>query len=129
MIVRNFLQWAQKATAAQRAEGAGALARAYLYSEMDAPTRRDSEIALMSLLDDPSPVVRRALADNFASAADAHIRSFPRSPATSPTSPRPFFPFTLVDEAELIDCAAVGDAFAQSAIALRAACRSASARL
>ena len=71
MIVRNFLQWAMTASAAQRSEGAGALARAYLYSELDERTRRDAEIAMMSLLDDPSPLVRRALADNFASAADA----------------------------------------------------------
>jgi uncharacterized protein (DUF2336 family) len=121
MIVRNFLQWAQKATAAQRAEGAGALARAYLYSEMDAPTRRDSEIALMSLLDDPSPVVRRALADNFASAADAphsliSALASDQSDIAAPVLSRS----PLLTEAELIDCAAVGDAFAQSAIALRA---------
>ena len=61
MIVRSFLSWAQTASAAQRAEGAGALARAYLYSDLDPAARRDAEIALTSLLDDPSPLVRRAL--------------------------------------------------------------------
>ena len=121
MIVRNFLQWAQTASAAQRAEAAGALARAYLYSEMDERTRRDAEIALMSLLDDPSPLVRRALADNFASAADAphsliSALANDQSDIAAPILSRS----PLLTEAELIDCAAIGDAFAQSAIALRA---------
>lgn len=121
MIVRHFLQWAQTATAAQRAEGAGALARAYLYSDMDGPARRETELALMSLLDDPSPVVRRALADNFASAADApraivSALANDQSDIASPVLSRS----PVLTEAELIDCAAIGDAFAQSAIALRA---------
>jgi uncharacterized protein (DUF2336 family) len=121
MIVRNFLQWAQTAGAAQRAEGAGALARAYLYSDLDEGVRRDAEVALMSLLDDPSPLVRRALADNFASAADAPralvaALACDQSDIAGPILSRS----PLLTEAELIDCAAIGDAFAQSAIALRA---------
>ncbi|PPD46171.1 MAG: hypothetical protein CTY15_02030 [Methylocystis sp.] len=121
MIVRNFLSWAQTANAAQRAEGAGALARAYLYSDLDAPSRREAEIALMSLLDDASPIVRRALADNFASAANAphaivSALANDQSDIATPVLSRS----PLLTEAELIDCAAIGDAFAQSAIALRA---------
>lgn len=121
MIVRNFLQWAQKASAAQRAEGAGALARAYLYSEMEPETRRSAEIALTSLLDDPSPLVRRSLADNFASALDAPhaivcALACDQSDIAAPILSRS----PLLSEAELIDCVAIGDAFAQSAIALRA---------
>ena len=121
MIVRNFLSWAQTANAAQRAEGAGALARAYLYSDIDAQARRETEIALMSLLDDPSPLVRRALADNFASAVDAphaivSALASDQSDIAAPVLSRS----PLLTEAELIDCAAIGDAFAQSAIALRA---------
>ena len=121
MIVRNFLQWAITASAAQRSEGAGALARAYLYSELDERTRRDAEIAMMSLLDDPSPLVRRALADNFASAADAprsliSALADDQSDIAAPVLSRS----PILSEAELVDCAAIGDAFAQSAIALRA---------
>ena len=121
MIVRNFLQWAITASAAQRSEGAGALARAYLYSELDERTRRDAEIAMMSLLDDPSPLVRRALADNFASAADAprsliSALANDQSDIAAPVLSRS----PILSEAELVDCAAIGDAFAQSAIALRA---------
>jgi uncharacterized protein (DUF2336 family) len=121
MIVRNFLSWAQTANAAQRADGAGALARAYLYAQMEPQERRESEIALTSLLDDPSPLVRRALADNFASAVDAphaivSALANDQSDIAAPVLSRS----PLLTEAELIDCAAIGDAFAQSAIALRA---------
>jgi uncharacterized protein (DUF2336 family) len=120
MIVRNFLQWAQHAPAAQRAEGAGALARAYLYSGLEQATRREAELALTSLLDDPSPIVRRALADNFASAIDAPhaivaALANDQSDIAAPVLSRS----PLLTEAELIDCAAIGDSFAQSAIALR----------
>jgi uncharacterized protein (DUF2336 family) len=121
MIVRNFLSWAQTANAAQRAEGAGALARAYLYSDLDPRARREAEVVLMSLLDDASPLVRRALADNFASALDAphaivSALANDQSDIATPILSRS----PLLTEAELIDCAAIGDAFAQSAIALRA---------
>jgi uncharacterized protein (DUF2336 family) len=121
MVVRNFLSWAQTATAAQRAEGAGALARAYLYSDLDPSARRDAEIALTALLDDPSPLVRRALADNFASAAEAPpaiVSALARdqSEIAAPILSRS----PVLTDADLIDCAAIGDAFAQSAIALRA---------
>ncbi len=121
MLTRNFLEWTRRASAAQRAEGAGALARAYLYSQMDERARRDAEIVLMSLLDDASPLVRRALADNFASAANAphsliSALANDQSDIAAPVLSRS----PLLSEAELIDCAAIGDAYAQSAIALRA---------
>jgi uncharacterized protein (DUF2336 family) len=121
MIVRHFLSWAQTANAAQRAEGAGALARAFLYSDLEPTARRETEIALLSLIDDPSPLVRRALADNFASAVDAphaivSALACDQSDIAAPVLSRS----PVLTEAELIDCAAIGDAFAQSAIALRA---------
>ncbi len=121
MIVRNFLQWAQTAPAAPRAEGAGALARAYLYSDLEQATRREAELALTALLDDPSPLVRRALADSFASAIDAPhaivaALANDQSDIAAPVLSRS----PLLTEAELIDCAAIGNSFAQSAIALRA---------
>jgi len=120
MIVGNFLRWARSASAAQRAEGAGALARAYLYSELDEGSRREAEIAFLSLLDDASPLVRRALADAFASASQAPHSLISglandQSDIAAPVLSRS----PLLSEAELIDCAAIGDAFAQSAIALR----------
>jgi len=71
MIVRRFMSWAQRACAEERAEGISALARAYLYADMDDPDFTDAEIALTAFLDDPSPMVRHALAEALASAEDA----------------------------------------------------------
>lgn len=121
MIVRHFLAWSRRANAAQRAEGAGALARAYLYADLDAAERSEAELAMMSLLDDPSPLVRRAVADNLASAAAApHALILTLASDQSDIAAPVLSRSPLLTEADLIDCAAIGDAFAQSAIALRA---------
>lgn len=120
MIVSRFLAWAQGVSAGERAEGASALARAYLYADLLENDRRDAEVVLTTLLDDASPVVRRALSEAFASAEDAphHIvvaLANDQSDVSAPVLGRS----PLLSDAELIDCAAIGDAFAQSAIALR----------
>ncbi|MPZ39742.1 MAG: DUF2336 domain-containing protein [Rhizobiales bacterium] len=62
MIVRHFLQWLRTAGAAERAEATSAMARAYLYSDLSPDDRAATEGALIMLLDDPSPLVREALA-------------------------------------------------------------------
>ncbi len=62
MIVRHFLQWLRTAGALERAEATSAMARAYLYSDLSADDRAATEGALIMLLDDPSPLVREALA-------------------------------------------------------------------
>src|SRR4051812_15245311 len=66
MIVRQFLQWMRSAPAAVRAEGVGALARAYLYSDLSPDDRAAAEGAMLMLLDDPSPLVRAAIAQGLA---------------------------------------------------------------
>ena len=71
MIVRRFLLWARSASPGARAEAISALARSYLYSDLDAQDLRDAETALTAMLDDPSPLVRRALAEALANAPDA----------------------------------------------------------
>jgi DNA repair protein RadC len=63
MIVRHFLRFIQTASAGERAEAVSALTRAYLHSDMSGDFREAAEAAMMMLLDDPSPVVRRALAE------------------------------------------------------------------
>ena len=63
MIVRHFLQWVRTAEAAERAEATSALSRAYLYSDLSGDDRAAAEGAMIMLLDDPSPLVRHALAD------------------------------------------------------------------
>jgi uncharacterized protein (DUF2336 family) len=71
MIVRQFLQWVRHAPAGERAEATSALARAYLHSDLSADDLAAAEGAMIMLLDDPSPIVRRAMAEAFASAQKA----------------------------------------------------------
>ena len=71
MIVRHFLQWVRTAEAAERAEATSALARAYLYSDLSPDDRIAAEGAMIMLLDDPSPLVRHALAEALGSSPDA----------------------------------------------------------
>src|SRR5690348_11730466 len=119
-IVRRFLGWAQCADAERRAEGASALARAYLHSELTAPARADAALAMTALLDDPSLLVRRALANALCSASEA---------------PRPLILALAADEsdvassvlqrspvltgADLVDCAMTADGAARTALARR----------
>ena len=56
MIIRQFLLWARTAPPGQRAEAVGALARAYLYSDLSPEDRWEAETAMTALLDDPSPL-------------------------------------------------------------------------
>jgi hypothetical protein len=71
MIVRQFLQWVHRAPPGERAEATSALARAYLHSDLSPDDLAAAEGAMIMLLDDPSPLVRRALAEVFASAQKA----------------------------------------------------------
>ena len=71
MIVHRFLDWIETAPPGRRAEATHALARAYLYSDVDAETLDAMEAAMTVLLDDPSPDVRYALADALGSSAAA----------------------------------------------------------
>jgi uncharacterized protein (DUF2336 family) len=120
MLVRKFMLWVGDVSAAERAEGAGALARAYLYSDLAETEKRDAEVSLVSLLDDPSPIVRKSIAEAFASALDApHSIVLALANDQSAISSVVLGRSPLLSDAELIDCAAIGDAFAQAAIALR----------
>ena len=120
MIVRRFLLWARTANAEARAAGAAALAGAYLRSGMADDDRREAETALIALVDDPSPLVRRAIAEEMAAA--------PRAPRTlvlsliadqSDVAALMLAHSPVLTEADLVDAAAVGDDLAQRAIALR----------
>ena len=74
MIVRQFLHWVRQAPAGERAEATSALARAYLYSDLSSDDRAAAEGAMIMLLDDPSPLVRRALAEALATPFPATVR-------------------------------------------------------
>src|SRR3954453_16646814 len=71
MIVRQFLQWVRAARPGERAEATSALARAYLHSDLSADDLAAAEGAMIMLLDDPSPLVRRGMAEVFASSQKA----------------------------------------------------------
>lgn len=120
MIVRKFLAWAPTAPPALRATAAGALAHAFVCGELQPAEEAEAEMALTSLLEDPHPIVRQALANELALAPNAphHLivaLANDQSEIAAPVlghSPR-------LTDSDLIDCAAIGNAFAQSAIALR----------
>jgi uncharacterized protein (DUF2336 family) len=71
MIVRQFLQWVRNAPPGERAEATSALARAYLHSDLSPDDLAAAEGAMIMLLDDPSPLVRRAMSEVFASSQKA----------------------------------------------------------
>lgn len=64
-IVDYFLDWARTAPATQRAEATASLARAFLHGELDEDEFAQAERALTLMLDDPSPLVRMALAETL----------------------------------------------------------------
>jgi len=119
-VVRRFLAWAPRAAADDRARAVNALARAYLYSQMPDSTREAIVMALNSALDDPSALVRRALAEAFASAADAPRHIVLALAGDQSDVARIVLTLSpVLADAELIDCVATGDVRAQSAIARR----------
>ncbi len=121
MIVRQFLQWQRTAPAAERADATSALARAYLYSDLSPDDRAAAEGALLMLLDDPSPLVRGALAQALASSDQAPPAVILGLAADQPEiacwvlerSP-------LLVDADLVDAVATNGPRAQLAIASRA---------
>jgi uncharacterized protein (DUF2336 family) len=122
MIVREFLQWVRTAPASERAEATSALARAYLYSNLSADDLGAAEGAMLMLLDDPSPLVRRSLADALAASPSAPPAIVIALAADQPQIAAPVYALSpLLVDADLVDAAATGGAVVQAAIASRAA--------
>ncbi len=71
MIIRQFLASTQHASAGYRADAASALARAFLYGNLPPEAAWEAKTALLALLDDPAPLVRRALAEACAASTRA----------------------------------------------------------
>ena len=121
MIVRQFLHWLRTAPAGERAEATSALARAYLYSDLSDTDRAAAEGAMIMLLDDPSPLVRRALAEVFAGSDQApptvvHSLADDQADVASPVLGRS----PLFLDTDLVDAVATGEPVRQVAIAGRA---------
>jgi uncharacterized protein (DUF2336 family) len=122
MIVRDFLRWLNSAPASDRAEAAGALARAYLCSDLEADAIAVAEDVMLKLLDDPSPLVRRALADALAASPIAPPVVVMALAADQPQIAAPVYALSpLFVDADLLDAVATGGEMIQVAIASRAA--------
>lgn len=120
MILRQFMPWAQTASASKRADAAEALARAWRAGGLAEGARRDAEQAMMALLDDPAPLVRRRLAEYFASESHAPRALVAALACDQSDIAAPVLASSpLLTDAELIDIAATGDALAQETIAQR----------
>ena len=120
MIVRQFLHWVRQAPAGERAEATSALARAYLYSDLSPDDRAAAEGAMIMLLDDPSPLVRRALAEALASSDRAPQVVVHALAADQPDIAIPILAHSQVLlEDDLVDLVATGHTDVQVAIAGR----------
>jgi len=121
MIVRQFLQWLRHASPGERAEATSALARAYLHSDLSASDLSAAEGAMIMLLDDPSPLVRGALAQVFASAQKAPPIVVHALAADQPDVAIPVLSRSpLLSDEDLVDLFATAQPDAQVAIASRA---------
>jgi len=121
MIVRHFLDWVRTASPGKRAEATSALARAYLYSDLSPDDLAAAEGAMLMLLDDPSPLVRRALADALAASPSAPPAIVLALAADQPLIAAPVLALSpLFVDADLVDAVATGNAAMQTAIASRA---------
>jgi uncharacterized protein (DUF2336 family) len=120
MIVRQFLQFVRIAPAAERADATAALARAYLYSDLSPDDSAAAEGALIMLLDDPSPLVREALARALAFSEHAPPPVILGLAADQPEVASWVLEHSpLLLDADLVDAVATGRPQAQAAIASR----------
>ncbi|WP_132251431.1 DUF2336 domain-containing protein [Methylobacterium segetis] len=109
MMIRQFLAWTQHDSAGRRAEAASALARAYLYGNLGPDAAWEAKTAILALLDDASPLVRRALAEACAASARA-----PRPLVVTLAADQPEIAALvlarspILTDADLVDAAAMG---------------------
>jgi uncharacterized protein (DUF2336 family) len=120
MIVRQFISWIRTAPAGERAEATRALARAWLISDLSEDDRIAAEGALLMLLDDPSPLVRQAMAEVFSRSPDAPATIVRALAADQPSIALPVLEHSpLLIDADLVDLVATGTSDTQCAIARR----------
>ncbi|MCY1668716.1 DUF2336 domain-containing protein [Rhizobium sp. SL86] len=120
MIIKAFLRWAETATASDRAKAATALAKAFLRSPPTDEQHRAAVHAMIHLLDDPSALVRQALAETLAPSPMA-----PRAVILALSEDQPdvachvltFSP--VLTDADLVDLCGRGSAMARGLIAAR----------
>ena len=120
MIVRQFISWVRTAPAGERAEATRSLARAWLISDLSEDDRAAAEGALLMLLDDPSPLVRQAMADVFARSTEAPAAIVQALSLDQPSVALAVLEHSpLLIDADLVDLIATGNDATQCAIARR----------
>ncbi len=120
MTASSFLTSTGTQTDIDRAISAGRMALHYLELPLDDSGRREAEMALTVLLDDPSPTVRIALADVLGPSEAAPLYVIRSLAADSdPVASRVLRSTQLLTDAEIVDLAAEGTAAVQHAIAER----------
>src|SRR6266403_5706547 len=120
MIVRQFISWIRTAPAGERAEATRALARAWLISDLTEDDRIAAEGALLMQLDDPSPLVRQAMAEVFSRSSDAPAAIVQALSLDQPSIALPVLEHSpLLIDADLVDIVATGNGEMQCAIARR----------
>ena len=120
MIVRQFISWVRTAPAGERAEATRALARAWLISDLSDDDRAAAEGGLLMQLDDPSPLVRRAMAEVFARSATAPAAIVQALSVDQPSVAIPVLEHSpLLIDADLVDIVATGSCDVQCAVARR----------
>jgi uncharacterized protein (DUF2336 family) len=120
MIVRQFISWVRTAPAGERAEATRALARAWIISDLSEEDRAAAAGALLMLLDDPSPLVRQAMAEVFARSLEAPGAIVQALSLDQPSVALPVLEHSpLLIDADLVDIIATGNCVTQCAIARR----------
>lgn len=120
MIVRQFISWVRTAPAGERAEATRSLARAWIVSDLTEEDRAAAEGALLMLLDDPSPLVRQAMAEVFAHSTEAPGAIVQALSLDQPSVALPVLEHSpLLIDADLVDLVATGNDETQCAIARR----------
>jgi uncharacterized protein (DUF2336 family) len=122
VIIQAFLRWVETAKASERASAASALGRAYAEAAVNGIDRRAAEMAMTFLLDDPSPKVRRSLAEAL---ADCPV--VPRSIIKALAQDQPEIAYVTIsrspvlNDEDLVDMTADGGAEMRAMIASRSA--------
>jgi uncharacterized protein (DUF2336 family) len=120
MIIKRFLLWSRTAPPVQRAAAVGALCHAYVAGELEPDDCFEAETAMTAMLDNASPLVRRALAEALAEAPEA-----PRHVVLGLASDQSDIAAVvlarspLLGDPDLVDCVAIGDDLVRIAVAGR----------
>lgn len=120
MLVASFLSWMDEASPRERAEATAVLAETWLAGTCGEDGPQAVEAALTSVLDDGSPLVRRALAVAFADHRKSPRHLVLHLAADVPEVACPVISHSpVLTEADLVDLAGTVEARALAAIALR----------